>query len=141
TLGALQAMDAAPEQSELARTDWLVAISGGAYMAAAWVTARDLFRIGVTVLRFVFGDAFSPPVEPWSRRSPEEDHLRRHASYIAPGIGGKAWALTRFVLGFALNAGLVVVALAVVFLPAGWVIAKGKIAAVPSATVALPDGG
>jgi len=68
-LGALQALDAAP-RSEVKRARWLSAVSGGSYIAAAWVTGR-----------MKHDDA-------WSRRSFEEDHLRRHASYLAPGSAG-----------------------------------------------------
>jgi hypothetical protein len=96
-------------RSEVERASWLTAVSGGSYMATAWVTARD-----------AIGD--DPVVPAWSRRSPEEDHLRRRASYLAPGLGGKLWALLRFLLGFTVNAGMVVLAAAVVFTPAGWLI-------------------
>lgn len=106
-LGALQALDE-PEQSEVERAQWLSAVSGGSYIAAAWVTGR-----------------MKEP-DAWSRRSFEEDHLRRHASYLAPGLSGKLWALTRFLLGFGVNLGIITLALLVVFLPTGWGVARMK---------------
>ena len=125
TLGSLQSMDKAPSVLKSAR--WLTAVSGGSYMAAAWVTARDAVATG--------GDAV------WSRQSPEEDHLRRHSSYLAPGIGGKLWALSRFLFGFAVNLGLVVVFLAVVSLPAGWAIGRSTAVEGLGGKVSLPEGG
>ena len=94
-LGALQAFPTA----ERDKVRWITAVSGGSYMAAAWV------RNGATA---------------WERHSPRESHLRRNASYLAPGFGGKLWALARFLFGFALNLGLVILALGAVFVPYGW---------------------
>lgn len=121
-LGALQALDdQAP--AELERASWLSAVSGGAYLAAAWVTAR------------------AKESDAWSRRSFEEDHLRRHASYLAPGLGGKLWALSRFFLGFSVNLVLVGLSLVVVFLPAGWAISSGQDPEpIAGGTVELPLG-
>lgn len=123
TLGALQAMDEAPSVVQDAR--WLSAVSGGSYMAAAWVTGRD-----------------ARPGEPkpvWSRRSPEEDHLRRHASYLAPGLGGKLWGLVRFTFGFAVNLSMVLMALFVVMVPIGWAIHSGADQRTVGGKLALPS--
>ena len=109
TLGALQSLEAEP--SVVAEARWITAVSGGSYMATAWVTARDELP------------SATPPT--WSRRSPEEDHLRRHASYLAAGLGGKLWALARFVFGFAVNLGIVVATVIVLSVPAGWLIETG----------------
>src|SRR5919106_3686452 len=90
-LGALQALERAPEAggpSELDRARWLSAVSGGSYLAAAWITGRDALA---RPLPAGVADA-------WSRQSPEEDHLRRNASYMAPGFVGKLRALNRFLL-------------------------------------------
>ena len=122
-LGALQALEVSPG-NELQNARWLSCVSGGSYIAAAWVTARR------------------NEADAWSRRSFEEDHLRRHASYLAPGIPGKLWALTRFVLGFGVNLLVVVLALFVVFLPSGWGIGKAeRPRPVRAGVVSLPFGG
>ena len=114
TLGALQALDEADvtsddpggaqavpgtggntRKTELSLCRWLCSVSGGSYMAAAWVTARASYK------------GTDAPL-PWVRRSPEEDYLRRHSSYMAPGFAGKLWALVWFLLGLLLNVGLIV---------------------------------
>jgi hypothetical protein len=109
SLGALQKLDKSPGavegKSELASARWLSAVSGGSYIAAAWINAR---RAG--------------HLDAWSRLSVEEDHLRRHSSYIAPGVAGKIWALVRFLLGFGMNLLLVALALLFLFLPYGWAV-------------------
>ncbi|MDP1819483.1 MAG: patatin-like phospholipase family protein [Acidimicrobiales bacterium] len=125
SLGALQALD--DEPSVVAPARWITAVSGGSYMATAWVTARD--------------QQPDATPRPWERRSPEEDHLRRHASYLAPGLGGKLWALTRFILGFAVNLGAVVAFLAVVAVTGGWLISTQAEPQGIGGTVALVDGG
>ena len=135
TLGALQAMEEEPERpapdgagrSELEGVEVITAVSGGSYMAAAWATARR-----------------SDNPRAWSRRSPEEQHLRRHASYMAPGFSGKLWAITRFLLGFTLNLAVFVLASAALFIPYGWGIhhfALQPEALARGATVELPAGG
>lgn len=121
-LGALQALDA---RGEVSKAKLMTAVSGGSYMAGAWKTGRA-----------IHADA-------WARLSPEEQHLRRHSSYLAPGLGGKLWALTRFLLGFTMNIGLVGLALLVLFLPFGWLMDTWE-QAVPAAgggIIDLPSGG
>jgi hypothetical protein len=135
TLGALQALNEPPARkegeeeghSELERANVLAAVSGGAYMAAAWVTGRQ-----------AHGD------KAWNRLSGEEDHLRRHASYMAPGFRGKLWALARFFLGLTLNLAVFVLALGVLFIPYGLAInayALERDAVTAGATIVLPAGG
>ncbi len=139
-LGALQALDESPTQlgpdgkgmTELEQCRWLSSVSGGSYMAAAWMLARSP------------GDG-SPPAattRPWARQSPEEDFLRRHSSYLAPGLSGKLWALVWFLLGLVLNVGLIGLAIAFVMLPYGWATSAGQVdRLVKSAVVTLPEGG
>ena len=135
TLGALQALNEPPAategqkkgDSELGRAKVLAAVSGGAYMAAAWVTGRQ-----------AHGD------EAWSRLSAEEDHLRRHASYMAPGLKGKLWALARFFLGLTLNLAVFVLALGALFIPYGLAInafALERDSVSAGGTIVLPAGG
>jgi hypothetical protein len=100
-------------------------VSGGSYLAAAWTTARKTVP------------------DAWSRLSAEENHLRRHSSYLAPGLGGKLWALARFLFGFIVNVGLITLFLGVVALPAGWLIdaAESDRPAASGGKVDLPAGG
>jgi hypothetical protein len=138
-LGALQALDTrrGPDHdapTELERAAWLSCVSGGSYIAAAWVTARA--PTGPEEEPAVAADA-------WARLSPEEDHLRRHASYMAPGLSGKIWAFWRFLFGFLVNMLAVTLVLGTVFLPAGWLIDRAE-EAVPAGTggmLELPAGG
>lgn len=126
SLGALQALDDPQPSggSEFARARWLFAVSGGSYLSAAWVTAR----------------AHHPKA--WARESFEEKFLRRHASYLAPGMGGKAWALLWYLLALIANVGLVVVVVGALFVPIGWLIATGmERLPVEAGVVTLTDGG
>ena len=110
-LGALQALDVAQaeneQHTEMERVRWMSAVSGGSYIASAWVSARA-------------GTPAPDRAAPWSRGSAEEDHLRRHASYIAPGAAGKFWAFLRVLLGITMNVLLIVLVVAAVALPYGW---------------------
>jgi hypothetical protein len=81
-LGALQALRKA---DVLDRASYLVSVSGGGYAVGgfqlAMAEAADSHRPGPAPgSRATPGDAFDPG-------SPEEDHLRRHSSYIADGLG------------------------------------------------------
>lgn len=128
SLGALQALDerAGTNPSELSKARWLFSVSGGSYISAAWVTART---------KYPDGDA-------WARGSFEEDFLRRHASYLAPGVGGKLWAILFYLLALIANVGLVLIAVGALFLPAGWLIATGvERQPVEAGVVGLPEGG
>jgi hypothetical protein len=116
-LGALQALDVArhdgESSTEMERVRWMSAVSGGSYIASAWVSARA-------------GAAVPTRPTPWSRGSPEEDHLRRHASYIAPGVAGKFWAFLRVLLGITMNVLLISLVVAAVALPYGWGVARAQ---------------
>ncbi|MGI8809218.1 MAG: hypothetical protein ACR2KK_15550 [Acidimicrobiales bacterium] len=125
SLGALQALDEQPKgESELSKASWLFSVSGGSYLSAAWVTARARRQ------------------EAWTRGSFEETHLRRHAAYLAPGLGGKAWAVLWYFLALIANVGLLVITIGAFFLPVGWLIATGiEHQPVESGVVSLPEGG
>jgi hypothetical protein len=127
-LGALQALQENTDddgKGEVDRANWLSAVSGGSYIAAAWVAARS--RPGHE--------------KAWSRRSPEEDHLRRHSSYLAPGVGGKLWALGRFFVSFTLNGLLVTLTLGALAMPLGWSIQKFERNRPSAGELRLPEGG
>lgn len=81
------------------RAHYLSAVSGGSYIAAGLAVASALRPEG-------------DPSEgaPWDRGSPEEQHLRRNLSYLAPGSTGRLWMLANFAYGVVLNALPLVVA-------------------------------
>jgi hypothetical protein len=108
-LGALQVLR---EQGELARTEYVSAVSGGCYMAASFATVASesppkLLENG-------------PPV--YAPGSPEEQHLRNNSTYLAPGLGGKLRLLLRFLLGLVVNLLLVALAVYLLAVPLGWLL-------------------
>jgi hypothetical protein len=105
-LGALQAMQ---EQGELQKMDYLAAVSGGSYIAAAHTMVRK-----ETDQPLLQGSpAFTPG-------SPEERYLRNRTQYLAPGIGGKYYLAWRVLRGIAVNVSM----LAGVLIIAGWVVGR-----------------
>src|SRR4051794_13233726 len=99
-LGALQVLQ---EEGVLQRADYVAAVSGGSYIAASYATVAAHSPPGV----------LDPPV--YAAGSPEEQHLRNHSSYMAPGLGGQIRLLLRILLGLLVN----LVFLGVVVLVAG----------------------
>jgi len=105
-LGAMQVLqETAPpagssEASELARARYLVSVSGGGYTAAAYQLAMHASGRGGT----------EPPVV-FAPGSPEEDHLRRHSSYIADTAG--QWATALGVLFRCVATGIVLIGLTI----------------------------
>lgn len=96
-LGALQALQDKDQQnsaSELARADYITAVSGGSYTAGAFALAVH-GKKGKTeqeheqpIDNLKYDEVFTPG-------SPEFDYLRRHSSYIADGL--REWAVAIFV--------------------------------------------
>jgi len=86
-LGALQVLDHA---GLLPRAEYLAAVSGGDYIAAARSSV-----IGATWGDFGGDDGGAGPsfadVPPFAPNSPEERHLRDNSSYLARGLAGKFW--------------------------------------------------
>jgi hypothetical protein len=108
-LGALQILR---EEGVLTEADYVSAVSGGCYMAASFATVATespahLLDTG-------------PPV--YAPGSPEEQHLRNNSTYLAPGLGGKMRLLVRFLLGLAVNLGLIALAVYLVAVPFGWLL-------------------
>jgi hypothetical protein len=106
-LGALQALR---QEEALDQDGYLVSVSGGGYMAGglqlAMTKASDQPDRESQASP---GDAFAPG-------SPEEDHLRRHSSYIAASLGewiGALGVLLRGVVGSLVIIGLTVTTLGV----------------------------
>jgi hypothetical protein len=87
-LGALQALQ---EEGVLGHADYVAAVSGGSYIAASFATVAA--RSG--------DDELEPPL--YAPGSPEEQHLRNHSSYMAPGLGGQVRFILRIILGLAVN--------------------------------------
>jgi hypothetical protein len=102
TLGALQALR---ENGELGRARYLVSVSGGGYMVGGFQLAMTRQSDdSASVSRACPSDAFDPG-------SPEEDHLRRHSSYIADSLGRWLEALGVLLRGVASS--LVIIGLTV----------------------------
>ena len=107
-LGALQVLQETPavdgtESSELARARYLVSVSGGGYTAAAYQLALHASK----------RDGPEPPVA-FAPGSPEEDHLRRHSSYIADTAG--QWVAALGVLFRCVATGIVLIGLTITVL-------------------------
>jgi hypothetical protein len=105
-LGALQALR---DEGVLGNADYLVSVSGGGYTAGglqlAMTRATDgLPRGQAPVSRATSADAFAPG-------SPEEDHLRRHSSYLADGLG--QWLVALGVLLRGVLSSLIIIGLTI----------------------------
>ncbi len=106
---ALGALNALREKGVLRDADYLVSVSGGGYTAGglqlAMTGATDGLPHGqAPASRATAADAFAPG-------SPEEDHLRRHSSYIADGLG--QWLVALGVLFRGVLSSLVIIGLTV----------------------------
>jgi hypothetical protein len=104
-LGALQSLSDATgrggrQSSVLGRARYLVSVSGGGYTAGAYQLA-----LHASAKPDAVGDVFAPG-------SVEEDHLRRHSSYIADTLG--QWLMALGVLFRCVATGVVVIGLVIV---------------------------
>ena len=109
SLGALQGLEEANQGSALARARYLTAVSGGGYLAGAAQLLASRREQAEHEYR-AFGTG-----------SPEEDHLRRHANYLADGAGEWVNALGQAigkVLGNLVLVGLFLLSIAQ---PVGWI--------------------
>src|SRR4051812_23421512 len=77
SLGALQALQ---EKGELERASYLAAVSGGAYIAAAFSTVAKTGPEDSDGA--LFGGLNGEP--PFAAGSPEEQYLRNRSAYLAP---------------------------------------------------------
>ncbi|MEW1636848.1 patatin-like phospholipase family protein [Streptomyces sp. NPDC093801] len=110
-LGALQAL-----REELLEADYLVSVSGGGYTAGA-------LQLALTDARFVDAQGnpsvgrpgLAQPADAFAPGSPEEDHIRRHAKYLADTPREKLHAAGAVLRGMAVSFGM----LALVFAAAG----------------------
>ncbi|MFG2987037.1 hypothetical protein ACGFYQ_38310 [Streptomyces sp. NPDC048258] len=105
TLGALQALR---EGGVLAKARYLVSVSGGGYMSGAFQLALTGRRpahaanAGLATVR----DVFAPG-------SPEEDHIRRHAKYLADSPRERLLAAGIVLRGLSVSLGLLALAFVV----------------------------
>lgn len=109
-LGALQAL-----REPLLKATYLVSVSGGGYTAGA-------FQLALTGARFQDPDGrpsvqpgLATPADVFAPGSPEEDHVRRHAKYLADAPKEKLNAAGAVLRGMAVSFGM----LALVFAAAG----------------------
>ncbi len=101
-LGALQALD---RNRVLQSAEYLAAVSGGSYIAAAFAMVADKREGGSS------SGLLTPGRGPFYRGSPEEQYLRNRASYLAPGGMGKLFLLQRVLAGLAFNLFFIALAL------------------------------
>lgn len=105
TLGALQALR---EGGVLGRARYLVSVSGGGYTAGAFQLALTRRRPAAAGPRLAtVRDVFAPG-------SPEEDHIRRHAKYLADSPREKLLAAGTILRGLCVSLGLLALACVVV---------------------------
>ncbi len=105
-LGGIQALQ---DKGELAKAEYLAAVSGGGYLAAGWAVA----------------DAQSRAVtsgQGWSRGSPEERWFRDNSSYLIPDLLGGMKGVGRLLGGVVVNFLLIWLLLFLAGRPIGWVI-------------------
>jgi hypothetical protein len=108
-LGALQRLQ---EAEVLMDAEYLAAVSGGAYIASAFTTVA---RTGGTDSDDSDPSLFNDAKPPFYRGSPEEQYVRNHTNYMAPGGIGILRLVLRLALGLFVN--LLLIA-AVLFLTA-----------------------
>ena len=110
-LGALQALE---KRGVLRGARYLSAVSGGAYIAAAFcMVAKRGTKPGHDDSE---ADAFGPDRPPFHPGSPEEQYLRNRSSYLAPDGLSKLFLAYRVLLGLIFNLiflGLALVAIGV----------------------------
>jgi len=109
-LGALQALR---QEKQLLQASYLVSVSGGGYMAGAFQLAlADPDRSVLDLPRGVkFPATSATPGDVFAPGSVEEDHVRRHSSYLSDGA--KQWLVALGVILRGLISSLVVIGLAV----------------------------
>lgn len=112
-LGALQALQKA---GKLQNARYLAAVSGGAYIAAAFSIVQK--EIATPDAQEDTAKSFRD-VPPYQQGTPEERWLRNHSSYLAPGLVGKVRLLATLMLGLTLNLLLVGTLVTIVAIPLG----------------------
>ena len=132
-LGALQVLD---EHGHLARARYVASASGGSYITSAYALANaaryaDKHGDGAQVRDYAPGE---PRV--WAPGSPEEQRLRRNLRYLASRRAVIVGAVSRILLGLAINVAVVWLVCFAVARPLGWVIGSPSLH--PELRVTLP---
>ena len=104
-LGALQALQ---RDGELQRADYLAAVSGGSYIAAAFAMVGKAWKGETRPQPGQPGHDDSDPAllaqsPPFAPGSPEEQYLRNRSSYMAPDAAAKVGLGLRLLLGLLFN--------------------------------------
>ncbi len=112
-LGVLQALQ---EDPRLQTVEYLAAVSGGSYIAAAVAMVAKTHDGGPDDSP---GDDSDPRLvtldaPPFGRGSPEEQYLRNRVSYLAPTGSAKAFLAWRVLLGLLINLALIGAAITLV---------------------------
>jgi hypothetical protein len=105
-LGALQALR---EEGVLGEADYLVSVSGGGYTAGGLQLAMTRATDGLPPGEAPASQA--TPANAFGPGSPEEDHLRRHSSYLADGLG--QWLVALGVLLRGVLSSLIIIGLTI----------------------------
>lgn len=105
-LGVLQAIQHA---RRLQDAEYLAAVSGGSYIAAAFAMVAKTRDVGTNDPSGDDSDPglVTPDAPPFGPGSPEEQYLRNRASYIAPTGSAKAFLVWRILLGLLINLALI----------------------------------
>lgn len=134
TLGALQSL-----REELLGARWLVAVSGGGYMAGAMQLALKDMKTKddhPTTAE----PTIATPAEVYLRGTVEEDHLRRHGKYIADGAREWLTALWTLLRGLLSSLGLLAATVLVIGLALSYFYSSLRLAPVVCGTGAAGGG-
>lgn len=116
-LGALQEIQADDEGWD--NVKYLAAVSGGSYIAAAFSMVAKTKDPADADSDDSDPELFAEGPAPFDHGSPEEQYLRNHSSYLAPGSTGRARVFLRVALGLLVNLAFLATALVLV----AWVLA------------------
>jgi uncharacterized protein YndB with AHSA1/START domain len=120
-LGALQALD---DKGVLGRAEYVTAVSGGSYLAAAAAVAEWTGTWGVK------GDTkvdSQNDLRPYAVGSPEENWFRRNSSYLASDGSEAAAGVARMLLGMLFNLALLWLVIFAVARPVGWIMSSARV--------------
>ena len=100
-LGALQALQ---REDRIREADYIAAVSGGSYIAAAHcMVAKAWSRDTPAAKRADSNPELLEREPPFAPGSPEEQYLRNRSSYMAPDASAKVYLAFRLLLGLAIN--------------------------------------
>ncbi|MGH2805725.1 MAG: patatin-like phospholipase family protein [Actinomycetota bacterium] len=109
-LGALQVLK---EEGIFDEARYLAGVSGGSYIAASHAIIAAQTE----------PELLDKPI--YAKGSPEEQFLRSHSSYMAPGFAGKVRIMLRVLMGLVVNIAFIGVALFLAARVLGWAYAAG----------------